>query len=402
MRRALLLIFSAATAAQAEDPLQAERKKLLGPWVTVSFEMEGKILTPADLKMRGLCELKITFREDVVTHQSLGLLRSFRYRIDPAKTPKEIDMELTPAGDLDISFRGIYKLDGDTLTLCEVADGSGRAKEFKTLTGRPSRLIVLKRHKAGHALSDAALARLNQADTVFTAKITRKAAAGLPPHGLAFADVLWLVAIGPYGHIDLMTPAGDRVLAQAGDALALPLGWTLEGGRPVSPWAPLAIRWTGPAPDKTPVCAKTGRPALPAGDPIDIAVSHIIPRRVDPFRNPYGDGRFKVTVTNRGDRPVIVPALLADGKNILWADSLVVIDISTASNHGATCLLQGAGAIAKAKDLRPVELQPGESVSAEVDVRHARGVAFHPGGARYYFRFCLGEKSATSFFYFRS
>jgi hypothetical protein len=36
----------------------------------------------------------------------------------------------------------------------------------------------------------------------------------------------------------------------------------------------------------------------------------------------------KVTVTNRGDRPVLVPALLADGKNILWADSLVVIDIS--------------------------------------------------------------------------
>jgi hypothetical protein len=60
--------------------------------------MEGKILTPADLKMRGLRELKIMFREDAVTHQSLGLLQSFRYRIDPAKTPKEIDMELTRPG----------------------------------------------------------------------------------------------------------------------------------------------------------------------------------------------------------------------------------------------------------------------------------------------------------------
>jgi hypothetical protein len=107
-------------------------------------------------------------------------------------------------------------------------------------------------------------------------------------------------------------------------------------------------------------------------------------------------------VTNRGDKAVTVPALLADGKNILWADSLVVIDISTVSNHGATCLLPDAGAIAKAKNLRAVELQPWESVSAEVDVRHARGVAFQAGAARYYFRFCLGEKSATSFFYFRS
>jgi hypothetical protein len=133
-------------------------------------------------------------------------------------------------------------------------------------------------------------------------------------------DALWLVAVGPYGHIDLMTPVGDRVRAQAAESLALPLGWTLEGGRAVSLWAPLAIRWTGPAPDKTPVCAKTGRPALPAEDPIDITVSQIIPPSVDPCRNPYGDGRFKVTVTNRGDRPVTVPALLADGKNILWAD----------------------------------------------------------------------------------
>jgi hypothetical protein len=223
-----------------------------------------------------------------------------------------------------------------------------------------------------------------------------------PPFGLTLPGEEAALAVGPYGHIDQMLPAGDRVLAQAAEALAWPLGWTLEGGRPVSPWAPLAIRWPGPAPDKTRVCAKTGRPPLPAGDPIDITVSQIIPPRVDPFRNPYGDGHFKETVTNRGDKAVTVPALLADGKNILWADSLVVIDISTVSNHGTACLLPGAGAIAKAKDLRSVELRPGESVSAEVDVRHSRGVAFHPCGARYYFRFCLGEKSATSFFYFWS
>jgi hypothetical protein len=49
------------------------------------------------------------------------------------------------------------------------------------LPGRPARLIILKRHKERDALSDAALTRLNQADTVFTAKITRKADAELPP-----------------------------------------------------------------------------------------------------------------------------------------------------------------------------------------------------------------------------
>jgi hypothetical protein len=92
MYHALLLFLSVATAAQPEDPIQAERKRPLGPWIAFYVTMDGKALTPADLKKHGLRELKITFREDVVTHQSLGLLRSYRYRIDPAKTPKEIGM----------------------------------------------------------------------------------------------------------------------------------------------------------------------------------------------------------------------------------------------------------------------------------------------------------------------
>jgi uncharacterized protein (TIGR03067 family) len=94
MYDALLLLLSVATAAQPVDAIQAERKKLLGPWIAVSVEMDGKALTPADLKKHGLRKLKITFREEVVTLQSLGLLRSYRYRIDPANTPKAIDMAL--------------------------------------------------------------------------------------------------------------------------------------------------------------------------------------------------------------------------------------------------------------------------------------------------------------------
>jgi uncharacterized protein (TIGR03067 family) len=92
MYDAFLLLLSVATAAQPEDTIQAERKNLLGPWIAVSVEMDGKALTPADLNKHGLRELKITFREDVVTHQFLGLLRSYRFRVDPAKTPKEIDI----------------------------------------------------------------------------------------------------------------------------------------------------------------------------------------------------------------------------------------------------------------------------------------------------------------------
>jgi uncharacterized protein (TIGR03067 family) len=422
-----IAVLLAPLLAQTDDVAKveaAERKKLLGAWVAVSWEMEGKALTPADLKRRGLQAFKMTFRADSVTQQSLGLLQCFRYRLEPTKTPKEIDMELTPAGDLDISFRGIYKLEGDTLTLCEVLDGRGRAKEFATVPRHASRLVVLKRQKDVDPIDAALLSRINQAEAVFTAKVTRKGAPPRPdaPPTLEFAEVKvlrgrtkaiappfepalpdeketrWLVVLNTYKHIDVMLPVNDRLLALSEEALALPLGWTLEGGRPLSPWT---SAWPM-KPEKGPVCGKTSRPALLAGDAIDIEATQVMPPRVDAFRNPYGDGQFKVTVTNRGDKPVSVPALVSDGKNVLWADSLLLLDISTVANNGAACLLPGEGAVAKAKEVQPVVLKAKESLATIVDVLHARGVMFQPGGARYYYRFCLGEKSATSFFYYSS
>ena len=43
MYDAFLLLLSVATAAQPEDAIQAERKNLLGPWIAVSVEMDGKV-----------------------------------------------------------------------------------------------------------------------------------------------------------------------------------------------------------------------------------------------------------------------------------------------------------------------------------------------------------------------
>jgi hypothetical protein len=131
-------------------------------------------------------------------------------------------------------------------------------------------------------------------------------------------------------------------------------------------------------------------------------VEQVLPPQVHPFRNPYGDGQFKVTVTNHGEKPATVPALLTDGQTILWQDSLVILDVSTVANDGRPCLLAGAGKVSTVSTVQSVVLKPKESLSTTVDVLTANGVFFQRGGARYYYRFCLGEKSTLNYFYYQS
>lgn len=196
----------------------------------------------------------------------------------------------------------------------------------------------------------------------------------------------WVIA-----HI---TPATKDSLERAKTLAKLPAGWTISGGKPVSPWAGLANGgWPKDAPQPAGVlCSKSGRPALLAGD-VEFAVEQVIPAQVEKFKNPYGNGQFKVTVTNTTDKPVEVPALLTDGNTVFWDDSIVVI------YQSRPLLLAGAG---KATGTKPVQLKPGQSVSGVIDTLPVRGVMWPRGGSRVYFDFALGEKVRSNFFYYYS
>ena len=212
-------------------------------------------------------------------------------------------------------------------------------------------------------------------------------------------DEKWLISARKAGKCWQITFIGtaDKPLLDKAKALAaLPAGWALEGGKPVSPWAALKEKaWPKDAPKvEGAVCSKTGRPALMAGAAVEFSVEQVPAENPQKFKNDmFGDGKFKLTVKNTGDNPVKVPALLTDGKTVFWADSVIV------TTTGGAKLLGAAG---RATGTLPVELKAGESVSGVIDTLTLPDVNWPRGGQRVYFDFCLGEKSANNFFYYYS
>jgi uncharacterized protein (TIGR03067 family) len=77
---------------------------------------------------------------------------TYHFKLDPTKSPKTLDQSTEYKGDkLPISkpVQAIYKLDGDTLTICYQGyyDKGKRPTEFSAAKGSDRKIYVLKREK---------------------------------------------------------------------------------------------------------------------------------------------------------------------------------------------------------------------------------------------------------------
>jgi len=124
--------------AQPGKP-KTDHDRLQGTWVLVSGERGGE--PPPEGFLGGF---KLTFAGDKFSIQLKGETKGpGAYMLDPAKTPREIN--LTPDGQ---NLRGIYRLKGDELTLCLDENRGPRPTEFKSPAGTNHLLLVLRREKA--------------------------------------------------------------------------------------------------------------------------------------------------------------------------------------------------------------------------------------------------------------
>jgi uncharacterized protein (TIGR03067 family) len=143
MKARLLWMVLTGLFLAADGKPAADLEAIRGDWKVVGLEIDGKELPlPADSKLKMVFGHDTMRLDDGVREMDKQL--AFKYALDPATTPKIIDLTGTNDQFKDETLEGIYQLQGDKLVLClQLPKGvKQRPSEFATREG--SMLVILR------------------------------------------------------------------------------------------------------------------------------------------------------------------------------------------------------------------------------------------------------------------
>jgi uncharacterized protein (TIGR03067 family) len=143
------LLVGLAVALAAPAPKEAPKKEasIVGEWVGEKLVIGGKEMPPA----KGVKGLRFTFAEDgkVTVENDKSDPETGTYKIDGKKDPAEIDLLMEVEKNKPATL-GLYKVDGDTLTLCfefTLGDKAERPTKIESPAGSNFMLMTFKRAK---------------------------------------------------------------------------------------------------------------------------------------------------------------------------------------------------------------------------------------------------------------
>ena len=136
-----VLALAVTLAAPAKDG-KKDQPSLVGEWAAETATVGGKPENPPP-------GTTWTFTADGKSVLNVGGGKAeggldAKYTTDAKKDPAQVDISEGPKG---MPMKGIYKVDGDTLTLCLVQEGQERPTAFESPAGSMAILITLKRAK---------------------------------------------------------------------------------------------------------------------------------------------------------------------------------------------------------------------------------------------------------------
>jgi uncharacterized protein (TIGR03067 family) len=152
MRRAIRrinLVFAAASSLRLTvivwgESMGDDLEKLAGVWTSVSATNDGKPVADETVKK---LRLTVTKEGGYKTERENQVLFDSVCKIEPTKSPKYIDLIGTEGENKGKAAQGIYKLEGDRLTICYTMPGKERPNGFESNPGSAATLVVWKRAK---------------------------------------------------------------------------------------------------------------------------------------------------------------------------------------------------------------------------------------------------------------
>jgi uncharacterized protein (TIGR03067 family) len=138
----MVAILLCLSAGKNTEPPKDDAKTIQGTWKIVSWLAEGREETvPDSMRVIINAETLVIGRGETTPQDTTG----FKYTIDSAKNPKQMDWLVQLDPDHTIRQLAIYSLDGDTLKInCAAAD-KARPTNFENNKGRFEAVWILKR-----------------------------------------------------------------------------------------------------------------------------------------------------------------------------------------------------------------------------------------------------------------